>query len=102
MVLKAIKEAEKTALPPKYSGECFLNVKKKSYPTVQSAYGGDFQERSEKKKKNPTVQPFRSITVMQEEKPSYILFLIVKCCRQDLGVGWKLGKRKKGGEGFPV
>lgn len=53
MVLKAIKEAEKTALPPKYSGECFLNVKKKSYPTVQSAYGGDFQERSEKKKKIP-------------------------------------------------
>lgn len=62
MVLKAIKEAEKTALPPKYSGECFLNVKKKSYPTVQSAYGGDFQERSEKKKKShsSTFQKYHS------------------------------------------
>ena len=35
--------------------------------SVQSAYGGDFQERSEKKKKNPATQPFRSIIVMQGE-----------------------------------
>ena len=41
---------QQLTLLPKYNGKCFLNVKKKSYPTVQSAYGGDFQERSEKKK----------------------------------------------------